>query len=190
LSEKKTTLSFYCPEKIKDFFLQYIGWSENSEKGMSDCFIEYVEKLILNRNSLAAQLPASEKETDIEDLPQTKEDLIQKLKEKQDPYARIEIPCIYGVWHEEKQMVECQRFLKTKQKIVYISLDGCKKCYKRRQWIEKNKPKNIQQIFCNHDGLWVYPTKCVNCKNPCEKAPATNPYLSDIERYKRKEGEA
>ena len=157
---------------------------------MSDCFIEYVEKLILNRNSLAAQLPASEKETDIEDLPQTKEDLVQKLKEKQDPYARIEIPCIYGVWHEEKQMVECQRFLKTKQKIVYISLDGCKKCYKRRQWIEKNKPKNIQQIFCNHDGLWVYPTKCVNCKNPCEKAPATNPYLSDIERYKRKEGEA
>jgi hypothetical protein len=41
-------------------------------------------------------------------------------------------------------------------------------------------------VFCEHDGgLWAYPSKCHDCKTPCQKAPDTNTHLSQTERLRR-----
>jgi len=74
LSEKKTTIGFYCPQKIADAFLKIIGYGENSSKSKGDCFIEYVEKLLLDKSSPAPNSPSGEQKTEITKTSEQKQE--------------------------------------------------------------------------------------------------------------------
>ena len=199
LSEKKTTEAFYVTEKLQKEIHAVIGFSEKSEKSKSECYVDFFKKLILNKSSPAPNSPIGEQVKS--DVPLTQPSLSERAKN--DPALKEFLeninrplpppPCNYvakgGIDPKTQlQYVFCDNPKRSKGKPLQIALTVCQKCWERKEWVKKHKPKNIKQIYCNQDGLWVFPTKCVNCKTPCDKAPASNPYLTDLERYKREQG--
>jgi hypothetical protein len=59
----------------------------------------------------------------------------------------------------------------------------------KHAWMrDPNKAKPLGMTWCRDGGILVFPSKCGKCKIPCDKAPATNPFLSDLERFKRQQG--
>jgi hypothetical protein len=59
---------------------------------------------------------------------------------------------------------------------------------KDRAWLrDRNKDMTrYNMTFCERDGLWVFQYKCKECRNPCDKAPETNPFLPLSLREKKK----
>ena len=70
MSKKKITIGFYCPQEIANAFLKIIGYGENSSKSKGDCFIEYVEKLLLDKSSPAPNSPSGEQKPQTNKTPE------------------------------------------------------------------------------------------------------------------------
>jgi len=200
LKEKKTTLALYTTESFKEKILNYIGYDSKSGLSQSEALVKFFEKLILNKDSLQTS-----NQTPTSDLPETKRNLLdpslpqETLKARKEFLEKVNSPPSYPIppchyaskdkFIDPKtglQCIYCDNPKRTKGKPLQIPLIACVKCWERREWFNKqrkNTPKEIKEIYCKQSGLWVKPTACINCKTPCEKAPPTNPYLSDIQRY-------
>ena len=70
MNEKKTVESFKCSEDFAKKVHGIIGFSENSEKSKSECYIEYFQKLILNKSSPAPDSPNGEQKPQVNKTPE------------------------------------------------------------------------------------------------------------------------
>lgn len=130
----------------------------------------YMKEHKLSKSQALNQIIAAFHSTPEIHLASSKGELIEKLKD--DKFGEPKIPCVYGVWNSETNLVECQRFLKTKQKIIEITLEGCKKCYKRKLYVQQQKQGQTSQsslsapknIYCPELTNWVSEAQCQRCK--------------------------
>lgn len=106
----------------------------------------------------------------------SKEEFMQNIQREDNGengnFGQPKIPCVYGAWNSDKQLVECSRLLSKKGKIIELSLASCKKCYKRRLYIKQKQEQNLtpsissttKNIYCPDLTNWVSESTCQRCK--------------------------
>ncbi len=184
----KRVLTLYSDDiKLFQQTCHKIGFSCETE---TDVNIETLRKILFYIQQ-ETQTPKS----DLSETPKTEKwtpEQQEFIKKVNSPPSYPIPPCNYA--SKDKfidpktglQTIYCDNPKRTKGKPLQIPLIACLKCWERREWFYKKRkqtPRQINEIYCKQGGLWVKPTACINCKNPCEKAPPTNPYLTDIQRY-------
>jgi hypothetical protein len=119
LSDKKTTLALYCSESFKQKILEFIGYSEQSGKSISESLIEYFEKLILNKSSPAPNSPSGEQKPTIEQKPSSYEKwtpaqqrAIDLAYEKTKAKEQAKAECKIRVLEAKVKLLETQNRLK------------------------------------------------------------------------------
>lgn len=122
MSEKKTTLSLYCTENFKQKILDYIGYSEQSGKSVSESLIEYFEKLLLDNSSPAPnslsgeQKPiitkTSEQKPSSEKWTPKQQQAIELAYEKTKAKEQAKAECKMAVIEAKVKLLETQNRLK------------------------------------------------------------------------------
>ena len=122
MAEKKTTLALYCTEDFKQKILDYIGYSEQSGKSISESLIEYFKKLLLDKSSPAPNSPSGEQKPTIEQKPESnsstkkwtpaQQRAIELAYEKTKAKEQARAECKIAVLEAKVKLLETQNRLK------------------------------------------------------------------------------
>jgi hypothetical protein len=120
----KITPESFIPktENQRQLIWQTIGWSENSPKSKSETYIEFFEKLILNKSSPAPNSPSGEQKTEItktseqklsyEKWTPTQQKAIELAYEKTKAREQAKAECKIAVIEAKVKLLETQNRLK------------------------------------------------------------------------------
>lgn len=179
MKEKTVTKSFkWSVNRLSELYA-LINFDPQSDKSFSDAMNDFLNSLLLtnqkpdtsnnhktftNKNFLDPSLP---KET-----LEARKALQKKLTQPLPPP-----PCHYASkgYIDPKtniQIVYCDNPRRNKGKPLAIPLSVCQQCWNRRQFVKEHKPqipKQVKQIYCINEGMWVFPSKCQRCTTKCER---------------------
>lgn len=182
--------------KIGELFAFYGVSGENFSDQMRLFIDNLYEKLLLYKKSTAASEQTSEIKTDMDVITCP---LRISLQDSKSGYACVNRPPKMVKLETIEICKVCKALFmgltdKTKRlgeqvsKQEPASKEEPAPPQDKHAWIrDPNQAKHLGMTWCRDGGILVFPNKCGKCKTPCDKAPATNPFLSDTERLKRQQ---
>lgn len=193
MSVKPVRFGLDREKKLGELFAFY-GISGDNFSDQLRLFIdESYEKLILYKKSTAASEQTSETKTDMDIMT-----CPFRIQHQQSYYCVTKPPKMVKLETLEICKVCKALFMGLTEKTKRLGEQVSKQepapkeepapPQDKHAWIRDPKQaKPLGMTWCRDGGILVFPNKCGKCKTPCDKAPATNPFLSDIERYKRQQ---